>query len=178
METKTKNSYFDTRSLISRITIVGVFAALCFVCTSFLQISYAGGMGYFNFGDCISLLVVMFIGPLEGMLVGMLGGSMSDLFLGGANFVPFTIVAKGSMCLVTGILMKVLKNHKFMRFISPFIGMIFMVLTYVVCYYILYKEGFWLSSLFDLVQGISSSIIAILLLLPLEKSKIKNFLHL
>lgn len=177
METKT-NRYLDSISLINRIAIVGVFSALCFVCTSFLQIPYAGGMGYFNFGDCISLLIASFIGPLEGMMVGMIGGSMADLFVGGANFVPFTLVAKGLMCLVTGILMKVLRKHKFIRFISPFVGMIFMVLTYMVCYKILYGEGFWLSCLFDLVQGVASSVISIVLLLMIEKTRLKQLLHL
>ena len=179
MEEKTKkNNYSSTRNIILRMCIVGIFSALCFVCTSFLQIPYAGGHGYFNFGDCISLLVSLLIGPIDGMLVGMLGGSLSDLFLGSAYFVPWTLLAKGLMCLVSGILFKVLNKKKIIRFISPFIGSLLMVLVYLVCYIYLYGYGSMLSSCFDLVQAIVASIISILIYVPLEKTKIKQRMNL
>lgn len=173
-----KNNYSSTRNIILRMCIVGIFSALCFVCTSFLQIPYAGGQGYFNVGDSISLLISLLIGPIDGMLVGMLGGALSDIFLGSAYFVPWTLLAKGLMCLVCGILFKVLNKRKTIRFIAPFLGSSLMVLVYLFSYIYLYGYGSLLSSCFDLLQALLASIVSILIYLPLEKGRIKQRMNL
>jgi uncharacterized membrane protein len=112
----------STHQKILRLTGVAVFAALSFVLTRFAAIPYAGGAGYFNFGDVVTFFVAMAYGPVEGALVGIIGGTMSDLTAGYAAFAPWTLMAKGVMGLLTGLLYIVLKNHKIVRFVSPFIG--------------------------------------------------------
>lgn len=164
------------KEAILRLTLIALFSALSFVLTSFAIIPYAAG-GYFSFGDIISLLGAMVLGPLEGAAIGMIAGSMGDLYAGYAVFAPFSLLAKGLMGLVTGILFRLLRNKKAMRFISPFIGEIFMVLTYMLAYYVLFGEGMLISSVFDLAQGIASSIIVIPLYLALEKAKAFRFLN-
>ncbi len=159
-------------SKVWRIASTGVFASLTFVLTAFCQIPYAGGAGYLNFGDLVTLFVALSFGPIEGMLVGMIGSSLGDLFLGYAAFIPFTLIAKGLMGLCAGFLFMLLKKHKVVRFISPYIGAIIMILVYMLGYYFIEGAGVYMSSLFDCVQGAISATIAILIYLPIEKSGI------
>ncbi len=158
--------------ILFRIAVTGIFAALCFVLTAFCQIPYAGGAGYLNFGDISTLFIAMAFGPIEGAIVGMIGGSMGDLFLGYAAFAPFTLLAKGIMGLATGFLFLALKKHKIIRFISPFIGATLMIGIYMIAYAVIEGKGVYLSSAFDCVQGYGMSILSIIIYLPIEKSGI------
>lgn len=159
-------------ALIAKMSAVAVFGALSFVMTAFLKIPYAGNAGYFNFGDIVTLLASMVLGPIEGALIGIVGGALSDLFLGYAFYAPWTILAKGLMGLATGFLYSVLKNKKGLRFISPFVGGTFEVLAYLLCYYVLLGTGGLINSAFDCVQAYGSAIIAIPLYLAVEKAHV------
>jgi uncharacterized membrane protein len=152
-----------------RLCAIAIFGALAFVLTAFCAIPYGAG-GYFNFGDVISLFVAMSFGPLEGALVGIIGGTLGDVFAGYAVYAPFTALAKGLMGLVTGFLWMKLKKHKVIRFVSPYLGSVFMVAIYMIAYAIIIQEGVILSSAFDAVQALVSSSLAIPLYLLLEKT--------
>jgi len=154
------------------MSAVAVFGALSFVMTAFLKIPYAGGAGYFNFGDIVNLLASMVLGPLEGALIGILGGALSDLFLGFGVYAPWTVLAKGLMGLTTGLLYNVLKNKNILRFVSPFVGGTFEVLAYLLCYYVLLGQEGIVNSAFDCVQAYGSAILAIPLFLALDKAKV------
>ncbi len=158
--------------ILFRIAVTGVFAALCFVLTAFCQIPYAGGAGYLNFGDIATLFIAMALGPIEGMIVGMIGGSMGDLFLGYAAYAPFTLLAKGIMGISSGFLFLLLKKHKIVRFISPFVGATLMIGIYMIAYASLQGKGVYLSSAFDCIQGYGMAILSIVIYLPIEKSGI------
>ena len=158
--------------LIARMSAVAIFGALSFVLTAFCQIPYAGGAGYFNFGDAIDLVGAILLGPIEGALIGIIGGAFSDLFLGYAIFAPWSVLAKGLMGLVAGALYIVLKKHKTIRFISLFIGATFEILVYMLCYYLNFGMAGLLSSAFDCVQAYGSAIIAIPLYLAVEKAHV------
>lgn len=158
--------------ILFRIAVTGIFAALCFVLTAFCQIPYAGSAGYLNFGDIGTLFIAMTLGPIEGAIVGMIGGSMGDLFLGYAAFAPFTLLAKGIMGLATGFLFLLLKKHRIIRFISPFIGATLMIGVYMIAYAVIEGPGVYLSSAFDCVQGYGMAVLSIIIYLPIEKSGI------
>lgn len=164
------------RSTILRLTTIALLSALAFILTSFAIIPYGAG-GYFNFGDIISLLGAMVLGPFEGAAIGMIAGAMGDLYAGYAVFAPFSLLAKGLMGLVTGFLFRLLKKKKTLRFLSPFAGESFMVLTYMLAYFVLFGEGMMLSSAFDLLQGVASALLSIPLYLALEKAKAFRFLE-
>lgn len=159
---------------IFRIAFSGVFAALCFVLTAFCQIPLPSGVGYLNFGDCVTLFASMTLGPIEGALVGMIGGSMGDLFLGYASYIPFTILAKCLLGVFTGLLFLLLKKHKALRFVSPFVGATSMILIYMLAYYLIEGPGVYLSSAFDCLQGYSMALISIPLTIAIEKSGVLN----
>ena len=159
------------------MSAVAIFSALSFVLTAFCQIPYAGGAGYFNFGDIIDLLGALLLGPIEGALIGIVGGAMSDLFLGYAFFVPWTIAAKGLMGLAIGGLYIVLKKKKIIRFFSLFIGGTLEIFIYMLCYYVNFGYGGLVNSLFDAIQAYGSALLAIPLFLALEKAKVLSSLE-
>ena len=161
-----------SHQLLIRMCGVALFGALSYLLTALARIPYAGGNGYFNFGDAVDLLVAMVFGPLEGALVGILGGVLSDLTMGYAAYAPFTLAAKGLMGLVAGYLYIVLKNRKYIRFSSLFIGGLLEVLVYLIAYFVFLGAPGIVNSLFDLVQAFGSALLAIPLFLALEKSKV------
>ena len=163
----------STKFLI-RLSLVSVFSAASFVLTS-LVIPYGSG-GYFNFGDVISILVSLFVGPMEGALVGIIGGAFSDLFLGFINYLPFTILAKALLNLIAGYGYYFFKNNG-IKYIFPFIGAIFMALSYIYPNYLIYENTWYIYSSFDVIQGVFASIIAIILNELLIKSKAKKYLE-
>ena len=147
-------------SIVKRMSIVALLAAMSFVLTAFAQIPYPAGLGYFNFGDVITILAALLFGPIEGALAGMLGGGLADLFLGSAIYIPFTVVAKGSMALLTGFLFRHWKK-KGIRFISPYIGALAQVAAYFFAYWILVGIEGTFYSLLDVVQGAIGASLAI-----------------
>lgn len=160
--------------LIARMSAVAVFGTLSFVLTAFCQIPYASGAGYFNFGDVIDLVAAILFGPVEGALIGIIGGAFSDLFLGYMIFAPWSVLAKGLMGLISGLLYIVLKKHKIVRFISLFFGATSEILVYMLCYLLNFGMAGLLSSAFDCIQAYASAFIAIFLYLALEKAKISE----
>lgn len=160
----------DTKTLIKKMTGVAFLAALSYVFTAFLAIPYAGGAGYFNFGDVVDILAALLLGPIEGMCVGILGGTLADLSSGFAVFAPWTMLAKGSMSLVTGLLFHILRNKKYLKFIAPFIGAVFGVLAYVPAYIIIYDvSAIAASTPFDCIQCFGAAIVALAAYIPLNK---------
>lgn len=155
---------------ILRMSLVAGLGALSFVLSAFCAIPYPGG-GYFNFGDIVNLLAAIALGPLEGACVGIIGGVLSDFMTGYLVYAPFTVLAKGLMGAVAGLLYIVLKNHKTMRFSSLFVGALIDVLSYMIAYYVIIGVGGLINSAFDCIQAFGSAICVIPLYLLLEKSK-------
>jgi len=159
-----------TRKTIVRMTYVAIFGALAFVLTLFARIPYPNGQGYLNFGDAVDLLISMSLGPVEGALVGMLAGCLSDFAADSAMFVPWTLLAKGLMGLACGFIFILLRKRKYVRYLAPFIGSALMIITYLVSYYVYFGLQGTFYSLFDLIQGLVCSILACSLHFALEKS--------
>ncbi len=158
-----------SRLIILKISITALMTALIYVITAFLPIPYAGGSGYLNFSDGLIMFTTIFLGPIEGISSAIISCSLADLTAGSANFIPFTIVAKGLESLSCYFLFKLLKNHKIMKYLSCLIAPLFMVLTYMIAYLIMFGKEYLVNSLFDLIQGIAGTILSIVLLKAFEK---------
>jgi uncharacterized membrane protein len=155
---------------ILRMCLVAVFGALSYLLTRFAAFPYAGGAGYFNFGDIVNLFSALALGPIEGAAVGIIGGVLSDLSAGFAMYAPWTLMAKGLMGASAGLLYIVLKKHRIVRFSSVFVGATLDVLSYLPAYYLLAGEAGMLSSAFDCIQAFGSAIIVIPLFYAVEKT--------
>ncbi len=108
------------RKKIRMIAYGGILTALVLVATMFLQIPNGQG-GYVNLGDGVIFASALILGPFAGV-VAALGSVFSDLFLGYAQYAPATLVIKGLMGLVAGILLKYGKKNRY--FYTAFIFLI------------------------------------------------------
>ena len=152
-----------------KISLTALMTALIYVITAFLPIPYAGGSGYLNFSDGLIMFTTIFIGPIEGISSAIISCALADLTAGAANFIPFTIIAKGLEALSCYVFFRLLKNHNVLKYLSCLIAPLFMVLTYMVAYLIMFGKEFLINSVFDLIQGITGTVLSIILLKAFEK---------
>jgi len=164
-----------SRFIILKITLAALMTALIYIVTAFLPIVYAGGSGYLNFSDGLIMFTTIFVGPIEGVFSAIFACAMADLTAGAANFIPFTICAKALESISCYLIYKILNKHKYLKYISCIIAPLFMVLTYMVAYLIMYGSSYLVNSLFDLIQGIAGTIISIVLLKVFEKLSLDKF---
>jgi len=88
---------------IKQLVMTALFMALCCVATMVIQIP-SPTQGYVNLGDCVVLLSGWLLGPWYGMAAAGIGSAMADLLLSYAHYVPGTLVVKGLMGLLCGLL--------------------------------------------------------------------------
>ena len=162
------------RLIILKLSITALMTALIYVITAFLPIPYAGGTGYLNFSDGLIMFTTIFVGPIEGISSAIISCAFADLTAGAANFIPFTVVAKGLEALICYLLFKLLKNNNVLKYISFLIAPLFMILTYMISYLIMFGKEYLINSIFDLIQGIAGTILSIILIKAFEKIKLNN----
>ncbi|MCI8526610.1 MAG: ECF transporter S component [Oscillospiraceae bacterium] len=88
---------------IRKIVMAALFAALCCAATMVIQIP-SPMQGYVNLGDCVVLLSGWMLGPWYGLAAAGIGSAMADVLLSYAHYAPGTLVIKGLMALVCGLL--------------------------------------------------------------------------
>ena len=158
-------------NIIYHIVYSAFMAGLVFVVTFFIQIPYGNGVGYFNLSDALILFATGFFGPVEGLISGMIGATLADIFSGYASFAPFTLIAKGLESLSFYLIMYFFKKVNFIKYIALFIAPLFMVLTYFISYIALFGYEYAIvSSPFDILQGEIGAVFAFVLLATLKRA--------
>ena len=92
------------------IVMTALLAALTTVATSVIKIPTPTG-GYVNMGDTIVLLSAYLLGPIGGMIAGGVGSALADFLAGYMDWVPATLIIKGIMGLVAGLIYQAI-GHK------------------------------------------------------------------
>lgn len=87
-----------------KLVRTALFAALICAATLAVQIPAPATGGYLNLGDCFVLLSGFCIGPFWGALASGIGSMLADLILNYAQYAPATLLIKGMMALVAGLL--------------------------------------------------------------------------
>lgn len=149
------NKFFSVKN----ISLAALLTSLVFTFTAFIQIPLS--VGYFNLGDIFILFSAIYINPYIAAVSGLLGAGLADLYGGYFYFIPFTVIAKASEALVTGLLFRRFGKNK-AHFLFIMAGALVMVFVYALSYIIL-DPGFGLliaTSPFDLVQAFVSSVLA------------------
>jgi len=95
------------------ISIIGIFTALNFVITFWIQIPIPATGGYINIGDIAVMFTALLFGPIIGGIAGGLGPMFADIFLGYWLYAPATLLIKACEGGIVGIL-----GHKRLRFSS------------------------------------------------------------
>lgn len=95
----------------TRIVFCALFAALC--CVSTLILLIPSPTGYVNPGDGFVLLSGFILGPFYGAAAAGIGTALADLICGYAVYAPATLVIKGVMGLLAGLIFRALTGKKF-----------------------------------------------------------------
>lgn len=101
----TLNTSAGTRTDLRMTAILAVLVGLAFLGTMFIRVPVPATTGYFNIGDIFVILAGLWLGPIGGMIVGVLGPTTADL-VGFPQFVLATAVTKGLEGLLTGTIAK------------------------------------------------------------------------
>lgn len=162
---------------LQQMVAAAMLAALTCIATLVLviPIPIASG-GYINLGDCIVLLSGWFLGPVYGCAAAAIGSFLADVFTGFLAYAPATLLIKGLMALLAGLLFQTLrkacpKQHFVSRLLSAVLCELFMAGGYFLYECLLLGNGIaavagipW-----NLLQGAAAVILAVPLAQKLEK---------
>ena len=130
----------ERKQKIRYLAYLAVFSALTFVATIAITIPMASASGgYINFGDTIIFVASAFLGPVGGMAVGGIGSVIADLIFA-PEYALITLIVKGLEGLIAGAIIKflanLLKEKKYVFYVSFMVGFIVAGLEMVLGYYI------------------------------------------
>ena len=86
------------------IAITGVLAALTCAATMVVRVPAPSG-GYMNLGDTLVLLSAWLLGPWYGAAAAGIGSALADL-IGYPLYAPATLLIKGGMAIIAGLLLR------------------------------------------------------------------------
>lgn len=122
--------------------MTALFAALACVATMSIRIPTPGTGGYIHPGDAIVILAGIILGPVYGMLAGGIGSALSDLIGGYFVYVPITLVIKGLVALVSGLIYQKMCRYGKNRYVAVILGgitdIVFVAGGYFICEFFLY----------------------------------------
>lgn len=147
--------------------MTALFAALACVATMSIRIPTPGTGGYIHPGDAIVILAGIILGPVYGMLAGGIGSTLSDLIGGYFVYVPITLVIKGLVALVSGLIYQKMCRSGKNRYIAVILGgitdIVFVAGGYFICEFFLYGSGAAASIPANIIQGVGGLIISAVL---------------
>ena len=147
--------------------MTALFAALACVATMSIRIPTPGTGGYIHPGDAIVILAGIILGPVHGMLAGGIGSALSDLIGGYFVYVPITLVIKGLVALVSGLIYQKMCRSGKKRYIAVILGgitdIVFVAGGYFICEFFLYGSGAAASIPANIIQGVGGLIISAVL---------------
>lgn len=150
-----------------KMILTALLIALVTVTTMVVNIPLPGVKGYVNIGDTVVLLAGLLFGPGVGAIAGAIGSALADLFLGYAFWAPLTFLIKGLEGFLAGWLILRFKNGVP---VATAIAALVMVLGYFMAGTVFYGIGPAVASLpGDLLQGVASVVLSLILLHPLRK---------
>ena len=156
-----------------QITATALMAALVFTGTFFFKIPTPMN-GYVHLGDCMIILAVVLIGPLQGAFAGAIGAGLSDLLGGYAIYVLPTVIIKSLLAILVGLFAyRILKGRKYGWLVGAIVGSIVHIFLYTLTAAILY--GFY-GAIADLplniVQSVCGVVCSAVLIILFEKSHV------
>lgn len=162
------------KTKIRRLVLAALFTALTVVATMVIRVPSPLG-GYANLGDTLVLLSAWVLGPVWGMAAGGIGSMLADL-LGYPPYAVATLVIKGLMALLAGVILRAMgrRGHRLIaRLVGALAAEAVMVLGYFVFEALFLGLG-WSAALnipFNLVQGVLCLVAAVVLAQVLERSR-------
>lgn len=104
---------------VKRLTYGGLMTALVFATTAIIpQIPIPFTEGYIHTGDSMIFVTSILLGWKYGLFAGGVGSAMADLFLGYAHWAVPTLIIKGIMGAIVGLMAQDIKSNKVRTFRS------------------------------------------------------------
>ncbi len=155
-----------------------MFAALTCIATFIIKIPTPGTGGYIHPGDALVILSGIILGPVYGAAAAAIGSAMADLLGGYFFYAPVTLLIKGIIALVSGLIFHgtAFGRIKADRIRCIFCGLfatVFVALGYFGFEYLVYGASAVASIPANLIQGFSGLVISTLLL-PFLRKMIKQ----
>lgn len=154
---------------IKAIAVHGLFTAVITLLTLFASIPLPAGTGgaYLNAGDVAIYAASYVLGPIGGMITSAAGSALADILHGSVVYAPVTLVVKGLMALIAGLIFK--KS----RPLAPILGGLVMPAGYFIFELILYGTGTALFGLWtNAIQYAFGVVAGILLVFALGRTKL------
>ncbi len=162
---------------VKKLTTAGILAALIFALTSLKLPNFTGG--YVHLGDSLVFFTALLVNPLYGFLAAGLGGALADILGGYSQYAIPTFFIKGIMSLIVYFSFSFIRKEsrntgkKVNRFIailiSAGIASSFMVIAYFAVDCGFYGFGGALVAVpLNILQGVASTALSALLLIPVE----------
>lgn len=169
-----KKRLLDTNKLI----MTGLMMALVTIATMIFVIPVPFTSGYIHLGDSMIFISVFILGYKYGAVASGVGSALADIFVGYANWAPWTLCIKGMMALLMGLAIeKSLKSKKNLVLISLVTAGLWAVFNFTVHYIVginassnpkqlLTDDVTTLSALGELVNKVQSQLMLFALLIP------------
>ncbi len=131
------------------ITYSGILSAVIMLATFVIRVPIPNAYGYVNFGDGVIFATAAIIGPFAAICAG-LGSALADLIAGYTIYMPATLLIKGAMGLLAGL---VLKRR-------PQLALYWLALLFLVCEVIMIGGYFLFESLIYGVEAAAGALLA------------------
>ena len=97
---------------ISAVTVFGLMTAIVTVLTLFISVPLpvSSEAAYLNAGDAAVYASAYLLGPWGGAAVSSVGSALADVLHGGMIYVPATLIIKGLMAMLCGLMLKKLRG--------------------------------------------------------------------
>lgn len=153
---------------LKKVVMTALFAALTCAATLSVRIPTPGTGGYIHPGDALVILSGVILGPAYGFLAGGIGSALADLLGGYFLYVPITLIIKGLVALVCGLVYQKLSKNAKLRYPAVAIGgavdIVLVAGGYCLCESFIYGFAGALASVpANLIQGTSGLIISMVL---------------
>lgn len=158
---------------LKKLTLAAMFCAMIFVLTRFVQVPVA--MGYVHLGDALIYICAGLLGNPWAIIAGSVGQALADISTGYIIYAPTTFISKALMAVIFGIASKnstkiLTKKTALATIPCGAVTVIFYFITDLII-----GEGYALTNITgNLIQGVASGVMFIVLALALDKSKIKT----
>ena len=156
-----------TSQKILKLVIAAMFAALCCICTTFIQIPSI--KGYVHLGDGMVILSGVLLGPLYGATAAGIGSMFADMLSGYPIYAPATLLIKAGAAVIAWLVFKgfsKLTKDPIVRVLSVLLGSICAGLIVTSCYllYDMYFMGLGMAAISgvpgNLIQNVFGIIIS------------------
>lgn len=155
-----------TQSKTMELTCNGIFIALVFLATAFINIRLPilSNGGLIHLGNVPLFIAAILFGKKTGAIVGAVGMSLFDLLSGWTIWAPFTFVIVGFMGYTIGFITEKRKST-LQNIIAIVIACFIKVVGYYIAEGIIYSN--WIAPLSSIPGNIFQIILAAIIVLPI-----------